>query len=649
MRHFCILLALLLVTVCPAGAEEAEEPADQVVVITAERVEEEHDDTAAAVSVVDEEDIQQRSPADVGELLEEVPGVDVQTMSPAGYGTNVSIRGSSDFKPGGFGNRVLVLLDGRPVNSPDTHAVDWAALPVFDTNRLEVLRGPASALYGSVAVGGVVQLFSRPPQRGAEVLLGQGFAGADGNRTKLAGSVSDVGSGWGWRMSGWLQQYGGLKPAGEDGFRHNSDSDRYGLRLTGQADLAWHHRLDGAVSWMHSAGGNPGFEGTSEESRSRRFDRGTLGGRLTYRYGPAQGWSAEGTVFWNRFRGSVSDPGGGNQNAYDTDRIGLRALSTFLLWTRLLNTVGGEMEFQHVLGDVFQLGVGAAERRAIQVLMGAVFLQSRLDLGAGFELTGGLRLDGYSFDTGQGYISLSPKFRCAYRPDEDTVLWAAVNRGFRAPSVGELYLRYESSFGLVFQGNPELGPEVLWAFELGARRKMLDGRLRLEAVGFWNEGVDTIEFDYRLLPVHAENLEGSRIIGAELSIAGDVTRWLLLKGAFAYMDAKNLTDDTRLLYRPEFKGSVSAILHGEHLELGVHASGLSDRAYDDFLEATAVDIPRKTLNPYLLVDIDLVWRTPWSFMLAAHLRNLFDNPFYIIQNYPPPGREWYLEVRLPLL
>jgi len=646
MRRLLIVLVSVLLVALPVLAEEE---ADEVVVITAERAEEKHEDTAAAVSVVDEEEIEQRAPADVGELLEEVPGVDVQTMSPSGYGTNVSIRGSSDFKPGGFGNRVLVLLDGRPVNSPDTHAVDWAALPVFDTGRLEVLRGPASALYGSVAVGGVVQLFSRPPQRGAEVLLGQGFAGADANRTKLAGSVSDTGSGWGWRLSGWLQQYGGLKPPREDGFRHNSDSDRYGLRLTGQGDLARHHRLDGEVSWMHSAGGNPGFEGTSEESRSRRFDRETLGSRLTYRFGPLRGWSAEGTVFWNRFRGRVNDPDGGNRNTYDTDRIGLRVLSTFLLWTRLLNTVGGEMEYQHVLGDVFQLGADQTEERTVAVLMGAVFLQSRLDLGAGFELTGGLRLDGYSFDTGQGFISPSPKFRCAWRPDENTVVWAAVNRGFRAPSVGELYLRYESSFGLVFQGNPDLKPEVLWAFEVGARRKMLGGKLRLEVVGFWNEGDDTIEFDYRVLPVVAKNLAGSRIIGAELSAAYDVTRWLLLKGTLAYMNTTNLTDDTRLLYRPEFKGTVSAILHGEHLELGVHATGVSDRIYDDFLAASGMDIPRRTLNPYLLADIDLVWKTPWSFVVAAHLRNLFDNPFYIIQNYPPPGREWYLEVRLPLL
>jgi vitamin B12 transporter len=649
MRLSVALPVVLLLSVRPAWAAEGEEPADEVVVITAERSEEAQDDTAASITVVGEESIQQRSPVDAGELLDEVPGVCVQTMSPSGYGTNVSIRGSSDFKPGGFGNRVLVLLDGRPVNSPDTHGVDWAALPLFDTQRVEILRGPASALYGSVAMGGVIQLMSRRPARGADVLLGQGFAGLDGNRSKLAGSVSDVGPAWGWRVSGWLQQYGGLKPPGEDAFRHNSDSDRYGLRLTGLLDLAEHHRLDTEVSWMQSAGGNPGFEGTSLPSRSRRFDRGTLGSRLTYRYGPVAGRSVEADLFWNRFRGRVSDPGGGNENTYDTDRVGLRALSTFLLWTRLLNTAGGEMELHHVLGDVFQLGADVTQRRVIQVLMGAVFLQSRLDLGSGFELTGGLRLDGHSFSTGQGYLSLSPKLRCAFRPDEDTVVWLAVNRGFRAPSVGELYLRYESSFGLVFQGNPDLGPEVLWAFEAGARRKMLGGKLRLEAVGFWNEGVDTIEFDYRVLPVHAENLKGSRIIGAELSATGDVTSWLRLRGTFSYMHAGNLEDDSRLLYRPEFKGGASVILHGAHLELAVHANGVTDRAYDDFLAADGMDIPRKTLDPYLLVDMDLVWKTPWSFVAAVHVRNLLDTPYHIIQDYPPPGREWYLEVRLPLL
>lgn len=648
MRFSGAPLAILFLLVRPAVAGDSENPADQVVVITAERAEEEQDDAAASIAVVGGESIQRRSPADVGALLEEVPGVCVQTMSPAGYGTNVSIRGSSDFKPGGFGNRVLVLLDGRPVNSPDTHGVDWAALPLFDTRRVEVLRGPASALYGSVAVGGVIQLVSRKPSRGAEVLLGQGFAGIDANRSKLAGSVSDLGSGWGWRVSGWLQRYGGLKPPGEEAFRHNSDSDRYGLRLTGLVDMAEHHRLDAEVSWMQSVGGNPGFEGTSLPSRSRRFDRGTLGSRLTYRYGPIRGLSAEADVFYNRFRGEVCDPGGGNPNKYDTDRVGLRALGNFLLWTRLLNTVGGELELHHVLGDVFQLGAAAAGRRAIQVLMGAVFLRSRLDLGSGFELTGGLRLDGHSFSTGQGYVSPSPKLRFAFRPDEDTVIWTAVNRGFRAPSVGELYLRYESSFGLVFQGNPDLGPEVVWAFEAGARRRLLGGKLRLEAVGFLNEGVDTIEFDYRVLPVHAENLRGSRIIGAELSATGDVTRWLRLQGTVTYLHAENLEESSRLLYRPEFKGGAAVILHGEHLELGVHATGVTDRAYDDFLAVDGVDIPRKTLAAYLLVDADLVWKTPWSFAVAAHLRNLLDTPYEVIQDYPPPGREWYLEIRLPL-
>ena len=83
--------------------------------------------------------------------------------------------------------------------------------------------------------------------------------------------------------------------------------------------------------------------------------------------------------------------------------------------------------------------------------------------------------------------------------------------------------------------------------------------------------------------------------------------------------------------------------------MAVHAYGVTDRAYDDFLAAEVVDIPRRTLDPYLLVDIDLVWKTPWAFVAAVHVRNLLDVSYDIIQDYPPPGREWYLEVRLPLL
>ncbi len=625
-------------------AMEGEEAEAEVITVTADRTARAQDEAAAALTVLDAQAIRDAAATDPTALLEAAPGVDVQRMSPGGYGANVSIRGSSDFKPGGFGNRVLVLLDGRPVNAPDTHGVDWNALPMFDLERVEVLRGPASALYGSTAVGGVVQLFSRPAADGVDLTLGQGFAAGLPNQTRLAGSASTrfEGAGLGLRLSGWYQRYSGLVPAGEQDYRHNSDGQLYGLRLTGDAQLAPDHRLEAEVGWMGSAGGNPGFEGTSEQSRSRRFGRGTLGLRLAHRHDAGEGLRLETDAYWNRFSARVADPDGGAPNAYDTDRLGARSLVHFLLWDRLLNTAGGELEYHHVAGDVYGLGGGPYDLGA-----GALFVQSQLLFDSGLELTGGARLDAFWYSTHQTYLSLSPKLRLAYRPDGDTVLWAAVNRGFRAPSVGELYLRYETSFGLSFQGNPELEPEVLWACELGVRRQLFDRRLKVELVAFWNEGLGTIEFDYRTLPVSASNLEGSRTFGLEAAVTLEPTGWLRLQADASWMDARSAEDGSRLLYRPEWKGGLWAVLHGGGVRLSGHAHGVSARAYDDFLAGSITGIPRRNLPAHWLLDLGLAWNAPHGIEVAAHVRNALDARVYVIQDYPSPGREFFVELRLP--
>ncbi|MBN2498129.1 MAG: TonB-dependent receptor [Deltaproteobacteria bacterium] len=620
-------------------AEEDAQIEAVTVVVSAERDEETASGTAASLGVIDRAQLDQRAPVDVTGALGETAGVDVQRMSPAGYGANVSIRGSSDFKPGGFGNRVLVLLDGRPVNAPDTHGVDWSALPLFDLARIEVLRGPASALYGSTAVGGVVQLISRPPARGAELHVGQGLAASGAERTQLAGVVSDAREGWGWRLSGWLLRYPGLTPAGQDSLRFNSDSRRNGLRAAGRFEPTAGHRIEADLSWMQSAGGNPGFEDSSLESRSRRFDRHTLGAHLAHRYETGGGFRLVSEADWTRFSASVADPDGGDANGYETHRAALRSRARFLLWGRSLNTAGVELELQRAEGDVYCLG----QEGPFHVLAAGAFVQTQVDLGLGFELTGGLRFDALWHDTHQHYVSLSPKLRAAWRPDEQTVVWVAANRGFRAPSVGELYLRYETSFGLSFQGNPALGPEVLWAFELGARRSFADDRLWLEACAFLNEGSDTIEFDYRSLPVSARNLVGTRVIGGELSARADPLSWLRLRASLSLMDARNLEDDSRLLYRPLWKTAGSATFHGFYgLALSAQVSVVGARDYDDFMSGE-LELPRRSLDAFWLLDLSLRWQSPWKLELALHARNLLDAAYYVVQDYPPEGRTFFFQ------
>jgi outer membrane cobalamin receptor len=223
------------------------------------------------------------------------------------------------------------------------------------------------------------------------------------------------------------------------------------------------------------------------------------------------------------------------------------------------------------------------------------------------------------------------------------------------PTVGELYLKYISSYGLVFQGNPELRPETLWAFELGARRRMLRDRLRVEAVAFLNEGFDTIDFVYST-PVSATNLDRSRVVGAELSVQGEITHWLQLRASCSYQDARDVRSNAPLLYRPAWKGSLGALTRRWDFELGITARFTGARRYDDFLDSAAATIdpdtgrlrfPRRNLDPATTVDLDLRWIGPQGLTAALHLRNLLDSQALIIQGYPSPGREWMLEAFLP--
>lgn len=619
------------------------------IVVTAERGPEDAQEVAASLAPIDGDSAARRGPADATAILQDAPGVDAQSMSPGGFGANVSIRGSSDFKPGGFGNRVLVLLDGFPLNAPDADGVDWSSLPLFDLERIEVLRGPASALYGSAALGGVIQLLSPHPAQEQRLSLGQGFAGMDGNRARLQALWSAGDEDRGLRLSGQWQRYLGLRPGGDDGFRHNSQSETFGLRARGSIELAPGHRLRASAFAGGGSGGNPGFEGTSERSRSRLFSRLQTQLATRWEYRPESGLFAEAGAFWNAFSQTVSDPGGGNPNEYRSHRVGLRGQLSLPLFGRSLHTAGLELQLDRVGGSVFQLGQAEAER-AYLALAGAAFWQAQVDLGSGVEASAGLRLDGHAFETHQRFFSLSPKLRLAYRPARDAVLWTALNRGFRVPTIGEMYLSYVTSYGLTFQGNPKLAPESVWAAEIGARRAFLDGRLSAELVGFANFGADTIEFVYSS-PVSARNLDRSRMLGVELSLRAHPSRWLEVRGALSTLDAVSLPGAQPLLYRPAAKASFEARARWRDFEISAYLSAVGSRRYDDFLDSGAATVdpdtgllrfPRRTLGAYATLDLRLGWRTrPALFSLTAS--NLLDQRLYVIQGYPAPGREVFLE------
>ena len=114
-------------------------------------------------------DLQKNSVSDV---LRTLPGLDVQFAQPNGRNVNVSIRGSSDYKPGGYNNRVLVLLDGFPIQIPNSGTPDWSSLPLENIARIEIDNSPTSAQYGHNSMGGVINLITNKSNSGIIRLSG---------------------------------------------------------------------------------------------------------------------------------------------------------------------------------------------------------------------------------------------------------------------------------------------------------------------------------------------------------------------------------------------------------------------------------------------------------------------------------------------
>ena len=113
-----------------------------------------------SVDVIDSDKIESMDKKSVSDVLRDIPGVDVQFAHPNGRNVNLSIRGSSDYKPGGYNNRVLILLDGFPILIPNSGTPDWSSLPLESIKRIEVDNSPASAQYGHNSMGGVINLIT---------------------------------------------------------------------------------------------------------------------------------------------------------------------------------------------------------------------------------------------------------------------------------------------------------------------------------------------------------------------------------------------------------------------------------------------------------------------------------------------------------
>ncbi len=474
-------------------------------------------------------------------------------------GSQVDIRGSSGYSQG-TGSRVLLLLDGFPMLSADLGDIKWDAVPTEQVERVEVIKGAGSALYGTGALGGVINAITRQPTARPETrfrflsgLYSQPayrswrwtnnsmyLAGADLSHSRSMGRTGLVVAGGHQRTTG---------------YEENDEFRRYHLYTKVVRQLGDTGRWTSLARWASDDHGV--FLQWRDRQHPLHVPEGDLGAStlsrkfyLSSEYyqmrGPALGYKLKGYYFRTDFEnsraaGGLASLGHKLGSEVQLDFTGLKNLA-------LSAGTGATLDRVEAPGDFI------GRRQAYNL---SLYAQGSRRLPPWAEVVAGLRYDYHHRDQGSAGAlercalpagearptqrQLSPHLGLAVFPATHTALRASVGRGFRAPSISEVYTQAEAS-GVLVCPNPALRAERSWSYELGVRQGV-GAFMQLDAAVFWNtfDGLVEARPDPALaegvLAANFRNLSRARVRGAELETQLALPGGLRWRVAYTLLDA----------------------------------------------------------------------------------------------------------------
>ena len=580
----------------------------------------------------------------LGTLLGNLHGIEVQSAHDYGRNVNVSIRGSSDFKPGGYNNRVLLLLDGFPVSIPNSGSSDWNAIPFETVKHIEVVRGPASSVYGHNSMGGVINIVTRS-SKGLSQWAPEVRFGSYGSRSFSLAYAGDLDK---------TNFIGSLGHANSNGHRFNSgyEQTRFSMKLN--RALPKDQKIQFSYIFCNSFNGQPGFVYPDNPGLISYRESYRLSNYLQFYYKRIiKDYLFSLSLATNHFKTDYRDRD-------DTPFEEVRDKTNYRDHSYM---VRGQLQRFFKGGDNLTFGMEIALDQSSSNVLRNIYEQPEQYTTAGFsqyrrQITKkiafdmGIRFDSREVTGGEGYSvktfkALSPKVSLFYEIDPKITTYASYNRGFRAPSISELFLEYESSYGLLLQGNPILEPESLTSIEIGMKYQKKN--ISLFGNIFYNHYKDMIDFIYTI-PVRSVNRDVVKGMGAEIGsnvyLDGIGSN---LNFTYSILDLENVNSDIPLLYRPKHKIRVTLVQSLSNFDIRLSTRYSSEQSYEDFLsddhpiDGNTVIFPLETLPETFISDFSIS-RMISEYDLSLKVKNLFDVNYVLIQHYPMPRRNFELSI-----
>lgn len=614
----------------PLSAAMADEAVQQFPVIkntVANLVEQDSQKTLAAVTVIDREEIERKQFNSLQDLLRTVPSISIKNNGGLGKVTGVSIRGTES-------RHVLVLVDGQKVGSATLGETAFEHFPIDQIERVEVLRGPRSSLYGSEAIGGVIQIFTRKEsQDGVKPFVSLGYGSHETYDANIGFNVKQGGS---WAAL----SVAGTKTQGFDATAKTAESDKDGYENASVSLKAGHQFNDKVAVDANILHINADNEYDSGLNAHSKIQQNVYGAGLTYQ--PTDSWKTQ--VKAGRTEDKL-DSRDGYPSVINTQRDSISWLNTLTFAENQTAMLGVDYQNDQVGGNkkyavkerdnkgYFAQYLGGFGRFDVQ---GAVRFDDNEQFGN--HTTGSVTLGYDILDKVQTYISYGTAFKA---PTFNDLYWPYSEDGpypnFINPALSDIYITH---------GTDNLIPEESENYEIGFKGQI--SALNWELNGFYNIidnliawGGDSLSngnvTTYYTYPV---NINKARIRGGELSLGQNYENWVWSLN-YTYQDPENRTQGSnsgkQIIYKAKQLFNLSADYTMDKWTVGgsVHAE---DKRYLD-------DANVKSLSGFTTADTRVTYQATPEFSIQAKLANMFDKQYQTVNGYNQDGRTAWVTLR----
>ena len=598
------------------------------VVVTATRLATPLEQVASSITVITADDIERNQFRTVPDALNAVPGLNVVASGPAGTVTSIFVRGTES-------NHTLVLIDGIEVNDPSTPggAFDFAHLLLSDIERIEVLRGSQSTLYGSDAIGGVINIITRRGE-GPPAFTGRLEGGSHGTFNQAA-VISGAQGRFDYRLSVERFDTDGEsitparnRPAGagdeDDGFESINASTKLGIRLGDGVRFNVIARYIDTESELDTSPEDPNaIQDTRQLFVRAEAEFALFDGVLESRLG----------VAYTDYDRENDDPADALSAAFsfaefDGKKLKFDWQGDLYLVENHIVTLGLETE-EEAADSSSAFSSGFRSRTSNDVGTNGAYAQLQSNFGDRLFTTVGVRADEHQrFGT-----EVTWRFAPAYiHRETGTKIKGSYGTGFKAPTLDQLFgASFFDPFGQIFRGNPNLQPESSRAFDVGFEQTLDEGRIAFGATYFDVEIDDLIAFNDTFSSLI--NLDEAETYGVEGFVSLRPTAKLGVRADYTITRSEDATTGFDLLRRPKHKASLTANYQVRQ-NAGLTASVVYTGRRKDI---DSVTFARIVTPSYTVLNVAGSYRISETWRVFGRVNNVLDKDYQPADGFQGAG------------